>query len=151
MDLDRYDWQILQRLRQDGRLSWAKMAEELNLSATSIQRRAQALQAAGIIRHFTIAVDNQALGQEVRAFVQVKINRHERKAVEDFQQAVLSYPEVEACHKISGNTDFMLNIVAADLAQFAWFLENKILYLPGVLDAASSIVLEAVKEHGVAV
>ncbi|HPQ93968.1 MAG: Lrp/AsnC family transcriptional regulator [Thiothrix sp.] len=151
MTLDRYDWLIIYALRQDGRTSWARLAEQLHLSASSIQRRTQALQQAGIIRHFTVALDNRALGHEVRAFVQVRINRHDPKAARQFHDAVIGYPEVEACHKISGNTDFMLNITAPDLPRFARFLENRILYLPGVVDARSSIVLETIKENGQAI
>ncbi|MEZ5479417.1 MAG: Lrp/AsnC family transcriptional regulator [Thiolinea sp.] len=149
--MDRYDWAILEALRQDGRKSWAKLAEELNLSASSLQRRTQAMQENGIIRHFTVAVNNRAIGREVRAFVQVKINRHDPQAAEAFYHAIIHYPEVEACHKISGSTDFMLNITAANLAGFAQFLENKILYLPGVMDASSSIVLQDIKENGIAI
>ena len=151
MTLDRYDWLILKALMQDGRASWAGLAEQLHLSASSIQRRTQALQQAGIIRHFTVALDNHALGHTVCAFVQVRINRHDARAAQQFHEAVISYAEVEACHKISGNTDFMLNITAPDLPRFARFLENRILYLPGVVDASSSIVLETVKENGQAI
>lgn len=148
MTLDSFDIAILNHLRVDARISWAKLGEHISLSASATQRRVQSLEQAGIIRHFTIALDSAALGQEVRAFVQVKITRHDSQAATQFKQAVLTYPEVQACHKISGNTDFMLNVTAKDLPSFSQFLENKILYLPGVKDASSSIVLESIKEYG---
>lgn len=151
MTLDRYDIAILNCLRADARMSWVQLAEQVSLSASAAQRRVQSLQEKGIIRHFTVALDHQSLGHAVRAFVQVKIARHDDKAVQQFRDAVLAYESVEACYKVSGNMDFMLNIVSEDLASFGHFLEKKILYLPSVMDAVSFIVLESLKECGQAV
>jgi Lrp/AsnC family leucine-responsive transcriptional regulator len=148
MELDRYDWALLNALRADGRISWIKLAEMVNLSPSATQRRAQALQEAGVIRHYSLVPDYPALGYIVQAFVRVKIDRHSADAAKEFRNAILRYSEVESCHKISGNSDFLLHVVASDLPQFAQFLENKILYLPGVNDATSSIVLESIKEAG---
>ncbi len=148
MKLDHYDKSIINYLQADARISWLKLAERIHLSAPATQRRVQAMQAAGVIRHFTLVLDNKSMGMEVRAFVQVKIARHDRKATQQFKNAVLKHSQVQSCHKISGSTDFMLNVVATDLHSFSTFLENQILYLSGVIDATSSIVLESIKEHG---
>ncbi len=148
MHLDQYDTRILNLLKSDARMSWSKLAERIHLSASAAQRRVQAMQEAGIIRYFTLAIDNMAMGQNVRAFVQVKIARHDGQATREFIDAVLTYPQVQSCHKISGNTDFMLNVLEKDLQSFSVFLEKRILYLPGVVDATSSIVLESIKEYG---
>ena len=147
MHLDNFDQTILNILEAEGRISWRQMAERINLSASACQRRVQAMQAAGMVRHFTVACDYVKLGYEVRAFVQVKITRHDSSVTRQFKEAVLAYPEVLSCHKITGNVDFILEVVARDLRSFGVFIENKILYLPGVIDATSSIVLEDLKAH----
>lgn len=146
MKLDRFDITILNTLHHDGRVSWAQLSEKINLSSSATQRRVQALQEAGIIQNFSVELNYPALGYNVQVFVQVKINRHDSEAAQQFREAVLKYPEVKACHKISGNTDFILHVMEKDLTSFSLFLENKILYLPSVKDATSSIVLEAIKE-----
>lgn len=147
MQLDGFDLKILNLLESDGRMSWKMISEQVNLSASACQRRVQSLQEKGIIRHFTFAYNHIPMGYEIRAFVQVKITRHDNKTTKQFKDAVLTYPEVSSCYKMTGNTDFILDVVAKDLKSFGLFIENKILYLPGVIDAISAMVLENVKEH----
>jgi Lrp/AsnC family transcriptional regulator, leucine-responsive regulatory protein len=151
MHSDKFDLEILQLLGKNSRLSWRELGEKVNLSASSCQRRVQALQEKGIIRHFTTACDYVSLGFDVKAFVEVKINRHDNKVTQQFKDAVIQYPEVISCHKITGNIDFILEVIAKDLRSFGLFIEKKILYLPGVIDASSTMVLEDLKLHGQAV
>ena len=148
MILDQHDIAILNRLSNDARISWAKLGESVNLSASAVQRRVQKMCDNGVIHHFQMVVDAAAMGQTVRAFVQVKIARSDASAAKAFRRAILAYREVEACYQITGNMDFILIVHARDIAAFGLFLENRILYLPGVTDATSSIVLNSLKEHG---
>jgi Lrp/AsnC family leucine-responsive transcriptional regulator len=64
----------------------------------------------------------------------------------EFRQAMIAAPEVQSCCKLSGTTDFIIDVVAPDLKSYGEFIEKKVLSLVGVLDASSSIVLEEVKE-----
>jgi len=73
--MDAFDQSILHHLARDGRISWTELAEQVNLSASAVQRRVQALQTKGLIKHFTVALDAKQLGHEVRAFVEVKVPR----------------------------------------------------------------------------
>lgn len=148
MQLDRFDIALITALESAGRISWRELAERVNLSASACQRRVNALQDKGVIRHFTLACHYGKLGYAVRAFVQVKVARNDSTVIQQFKTAVLAYSEVLACHKITGNVDFILDVVERDLLSFGQFIENRILYLPGVIDATSAIVLEQLKEHG---
>ena len=143
--MDNFDKIILSHLAKDGRLSWTELAERVNLSASAVQRRVQALQAKGVIKHFTVAIDAKQLGNEVRAFVEVKVERSNIELAKSFRESIRRLPQVQSCHKLSGTVDFILDVVAPNLETYGRFLEQEILSIPGVLDARSSIILEEVK------
>lgn len=139
------DRKILRTLEQDGRISWIDLAEKLNLSASACQRRVQALQDKGIIKHFSAVIDREQLGLGVKGFVQVKVDRQHLELANDFRSAMRRTPEVEMCHMLTGEVDFILQVVAPNLRSYGELIEKKILALPGVRDASSSIVLETIK------
>lgn len=143
--MDQYDKHILRELIQDGRISWIDLGERVSLSASAAQRRVQQLNNDGVIRNFSATLDSKQLGYEVRAFVEVKVERHNVQLAQDFRQAMRDNPQVQSCYKLSGAVDFLLDVVAPDLESYGHFIEHKILTLPGVLDARSSILLEEVK------
>ena len=147
--MDAFDQSILHHLARDGRISWTELAEQVNLSASAVQRRVQALQTKGLIKHFTVALDTKQLGHEVRAFVEVKVERSNVELAKGFRESIRELPQVQSCHKLSGTVDFILDVVSPDLETYGRFLEQEILSIPGVLDARSSIILEEVKSYEV--
>ncbi len=144
-NLDRYDRRILSELQADGRISWSQLASRINLSASACQRRVEALVADGIIERFTISLNEAAIGNTVKAFVAVNVDRQNTALAQDFRRKVREHPQVQACHMISGTIDFMLEVVASDLDAFGQFIDGELLSMPAVKDASSSIVLKLVK------
>ncbi|MDH3987976.1 MAG: Lrp/AsnC family transcriptional regulator [Gammaproteobacteria bacterium] len=143
--MDKYDARILSALQRDGRISWSRLAEEINLSASACQRRVEALVDKGIVENFTVNLNEDALGHHVKAFVAVNIDRQNTDLAQDFRRKVREHPQVQACHMISGGIDFMLEVVADDLDAFGNFIDGDLLSMPAVKDASSSIVLKEVK------
>ena len=143
--MDNYDARILSTLQRDGRISWSRLAEEINLSASACQRRVEALVDKGIVENFTVNLNEDALGHHVKAFVAVNIDRQNTDLAQDFRRKVREHPQVQACHMISGGIDFMLEVVADDLDAFGNFIDGDLLSMPAVKDASSSIVLKEVK------
>ncbi len=146
-----FDNKILQLLADDARMSWTEIAGHVNLSPSAVQRHVQQMQASGLIRHFTVALDTKKLGHKVRSFVEVKMQRSDVALAKEFREIIRRLPQVQSCYKLSGSVDFMLDVVAPDLDTYGYFLEREILSIPGVLDAKSSIVLEEVKGYEVMV
>lgn len=146
--LDRYDVALLTALQQHARLSWVELAERASLSASAAQRRVRALQENGVIERYGTRINARAVGYEVSAFVAVSVERQNFQLAQQFRDALLDMPEVLECHLLSGSIDFMLLVVAKDLQSFGAFIQRKILSLPGVKDATSSIVLEQIKKRG---
>ena len=145
--MDRYDARILSELQSDGRISWARLAEKISLSPSACQRRVEALIDRGIIDSFTVNLNEAALGNHVKAFVSVNIDRQNTDLAQDFRRRVREHPQVQACHMISGTIDFMLEVVAKDLDAFGNFIDGELLSMPAVKDASSSIVLKVVKRN----
>ena len=143
--MDKYDARILSALQRDGRISWSRLADDINLSASACQRRVEALVDSGVIENFTINLNEEALGHHVKAFVTVNIDRQFTDLAEDFRCRVRDHPQVQSCHMISGSIDFMLEVVADDLDAFGKFIDGDLLSMPAVKDASSSIVLKVVK------
>jgi len=145
--MDEYDARIIEELRRDGRLSWAALAKRISLSASACQRRVESLLERGVIENFTVNLDDRARGYQVRAFVAVNVDRQRNDLAQDFREAVIAHPNVQSCHMISGGIDFMLEVVATDLAAFGDFIDGELLMMPAVKDASSSIVLNVVKQR----
>ena len=143
--MNKLDARILSELQLDGRVRWSKLSERVNLSASACQRRVEALVERGVIRNFTVNLDEAALGHHVIAFVAVSVDRQNSASAEEFRRWVRTQPRVQACHMLTGTIDFMLQVVAADLESLGRFLELELLNLAAVKDASTSIVLNEVK------
>lgn len=144
--MDKYDTRILSTLQKEGRISWSQLASRINLSASACQRRVESLVEKGIIENFTLNLNEAELGHHVKAFVAVSMDRQSPDLAEEFRRQVREHPQVQACHMLSGNIDFMLEVVASDLDSFGQFIDGDLLSMPAVKDASSSIVLKVVKK-----
>lgn len=145
MALDSIDTRILQELQRDGRVSWVELGERVNLSSSACQRRVQSLIDDGVITGFTAKVNPVAIGFEIEAYLSVRVERHDVKRAQEFRRAMARYPEVLTCRMMTGDIDFLLRVIARDVQSYGRFVEEKILSLPGVTDASTSIVLDQIK------
>ncbi len=143
--LDRIDLRILELLQQDGRLSHVELAERVGLSPTPCTRRVRRLEKLGIVRGYAAIVEPKRVGQNVLAFVQIKLERHTDDVIERFRRTLQERPEVVSAHAMTGEMDFLLQVVVPDLDALGRFTLHKLLQLPGVRDVRSSLVLETLK------
>lgn len=144
-DLDRIDARILRELQRDGRLPVVTLAERVALSPTACLRRVQRLEAAGVIERYAAVLNPAALGLEIQAFIQVRIERQSKEVTESFENAVRRLPEVRACYVMTGDLDFLLHVFVPDLKAFSDFAMHRLIGVPGVKDVRSSLVLESIK------
>ena len=145
--MDKFDAGILHSLQRDGRISWIELAQEVNLSPSACTRRVQLLRERGVIERFTVSLSEALLGHPVMAFVAVSIERQAPSLAQEFREWVVDHPRVLSCHMLSGSADYMLEVVATDLESLGQFLDQELLGLPAVKDAASSVVLGRVKSR----
>lgn len=146
--LDRTDLQLLAVLQRNGRISNADLAEQVHLSASACLRRVQRLERDGVIAGYRAQLDTQQLGLGLQAFVRVQLEKHDAAHVERFIAAVHGWDEVVACHALTGDMDYLLHVVVADLDHFSRLLLDRLLNASGVADVNSSFVLRTVKAFG---
>lgn len=143
--MDRKDRQILRELQRDARLTNAELAERVNLSPSPCLRRVRNLEKAGVIERYVAIVDREAAGYPVTAFVQVTLARHEGDIVTGFEQRMRDTPEVLACHVMTGNSDYLLEIVVSGLAAYEDFMREVMHKTPGIGTINTSLVYGTVK------
>lgn len=147
-ELDRIDRRILEVLQRDGRITNSDLAEKVSLSASACLRRVQRLEQAGVISGYTALVDPRAVGLGLQAFVRVQLARHDAESIAHFVNRVSASAEVVACHALTGDMDYLLQVVVEDLDHFSRFLLDRLLNDSGVADVNSSFVLRTVKQTG---
>jgi Lrp/AsnC family leucine-responsive transcriptional regulator len=143
--LDRTDQQLLAELQRAGRQTNAELAERVHLSASACLRRVQRLEREGVIAGYRAELDGERLGLGLQAFVRVQLAKHDAASVATFAEQVNQWPEVVACHALTGDMDYLLHIAVVDLEHFSRFLLDRLLAQAGVADVNSSFVLRTVK------
>lgn len=147
MRLDGIDRRILAALQRDGRLTNVELSEAVGLSASPCLRRVRLLERAGVIAGYHAALDRKAIGLGLTVFVGIKVERHHDEEARAFRNAVEGLDEVVSCHLVSGEADFLLQVVVADLAAYERFLIGTLLKLPGVSDIRSNFAIQTVKDR----
>ena len=154
IELDAIDRRILAILQENGRLSNQEIAERVNLSPSPCLRRIRRLEESGVIRGYVALLDAQKLGLDLLAYVNVRLEKRGPTAAgregvthaELFRAAVQTWPEVVACHAMTGDMDFLLRVQVEDMAHFSRFVQNQLLHHPSVIDVRSSFSLDTFKE-----
>lgn len=147
-EMDRIDRQLLAEVQRDARQTTGELAQRVALSPSPCWRRLKRLEASGAIRGYRAQLDPEHLGWGVTAFVHVMLESHQIEVATRFEDAVQAVPEIVACHNISGQYDFLLQVVARDLRHFGEFARSRIRTLPGVKEMNSSFSLREVKGGG---
>jgi Lrp/AsnC family transcriptional regulator, leucine-responsive regulatory protein len=145
IELDEIDRRILKALQAEGRLPMVDLAERVGLSPTPCQRRVKRLEEEGVIDRYAALVSPPALGLALQAMVQVTLEDHSERTVDAFEAAIRARPEVVACYAMTGDMDFLLHVLAPDLASFSDFAMKALLRMPGVRGTRSSFIMQAVK------
>jgi len=141
MTLDRTDRQILKILQQEARLSNAELAERVNLSTSSCHRRVKLLEQSGLIDKYVALLSTEALGLTLTVFIEVALNRKDKKTRDDFMAQVRLKPEVLEGHFIAGEYDNLLRVVVEDIAAYRQFILDDLLAIPEVEKTRSAMSL----------
>ena len=144
--LDALDRKILAALQDEGRLSNIDLSERIGLSASQCSRRLKRLEDEGVIARYAAILEAARLGIGVTAFVTVTLERQREDAAQAFQAAVAERPAIQECWAISGDGDYLLRVVAADLKSFSDFMMHDLLALPNVANVRSAIALDRLKQ-----
>ena len=145
MQIDQIDRKILQQLQRDASLSNAELGERVGSSAASCWRRTRNLEAAGLLGPTVRLLNAEVLGRSVNVLCNVRMRSHARDVRSVFEDFVRERPEVMECYSMSGDWDYQLRVVAADVADYERFLMRVLLEHPAVGGASSHFALSQTK------
>lgn len=145
-NLDSYDHAILQILSSDGRISISELARKINLSKTPTQVRVKRLEAEGYIVGYRAMMDPIRLNMDHIVFIEVTLEDTREGALNAFNQAVAKIGDVEQCHMIAGNFDYLLKVRTHSMPDYRKVLAEKISTLPHVSHTKTFVAMESVKE-----
>jgi Lrp/AsnC family leucine-responsive transcriptional regulator len=136
---------MLEALQNDGRLSNRDLAKKVSLSPSPSWRRLRALEKSGVISHYAAVIDREKAGLPILGFAHVTLLDHNTESVKKFDRAILLAPQVLECHATSGEHDYMLKVVAPDMASYQGFLSGYLLKIGVVRTVNTSFALKQQK------
>ena len=145
MKLDSIDRSLLRALQRDARRPVADLAEEVGLSPSTCHRRIKLLEEAGLISAYVARLHPGKLGYTLEFFVEVSLNTQADKVLSSFEAAVARAEEILECHLMAGGTDYVLRVVAADVADFERIHRTILSKLPHVARLQSNLAIRTVR------
>lgn len=145
-DLDRIDRNILNELQLDGRISNVELSKRVGLSPTPCLERVKRLEKQGYINGYTALVNPHFLGASLLVFVEITLNRDTPDVFERFNRAVQLLDDIQECHLVSGDFDYLLKTRVADMSAYRKLLSETLLTLPSISDSRTYVVMEEVKQ-----
>lgn len=141
--MDALDYKVLEHLSKDGRVTWAELAQVLNLSAASTGERVKRLEEKGLIKGYRAVLDYEALGYGITAFIAVSLAHPKDR--EAFLAWVKKASEVEECHHLAGEDDYLLKVKVKTIRELEKMVSDEIKSLGGIVRTKTQIALSTVK------
>ena len=143
--MNKLDRSILLRLQADCSQPLSQISEQVGLSPSACHRRIKLLEESGAIVGYGARLDRMVLGLNIVLFVSVSLNSQAGEALDAFEKAAASIPEVITCHLLAGRADYLIQLTVADMAGFERIHREKLSRLPGVATMTTSFSLRTVK------
>jgi Lrp/AsnC family transcriptional regulator, leucine-responsive regulatory protein len=144
-DLDAIDRRIIAELQADARLTNVDLADRVGLSPSPCLRRVKRLERQGYIEGYRAILRRERVGLGFSVFIEIKIDGHANERALKFEKTISAMPEVIACHLVSGEADYLLEVAVPDLEHYQRFLVGKLLNLPIVREVRSNIAIQTLK------
>ena len=149
IELDAIDRRILRALQVDGRMTYDELAAQVSLSPSATLRRVKRLEETGVIAGYVALVPAEKVGLGLTAYINVRLEKHteshKRNPMDLFRASVLTWPEVVECASLTGEMDYLLRVLVADMGHYSRFIMDTLLKHPSVQDCKTSFVLDRVK------
>lgn len=147
MEMDTIDLMLLNYLQENAKMTNKQMALKLNLSATAVYERVRKLEKNGIIERFTVLLNSKLLGKELLVFTHIKLVRHSKENIENFEKQISEINQVHECHHISGDYDYILKMSFNGMDDYRNFMFNKLTTIPSIGSTHSIFVINEVKNE----
>lgn len=136
--VDSIDKKLLEILKENARLSFADLGRKINLSPSAVRERVQKMEDIGVIKKYSIQIDNQKIGYDIEAFILLKVFQGQLKHV---IQQITKFPQVTEAHRITGSQNIHLKVVLKNQLE----LQNLIDQLMSLGDTNTSLILSKIE------
>ncbi|MEQ6434655.1 Lrp/AsnC family transcriptional regulator [Comamonas sp. w2-DMI] len=147
--IDKLDKAILRRLQANGRETYDVIGEQVGLSPSAVLRRVKRLEESGVIDRYVALVQPETVGLGLTAYLNVRLEKYtetsKRNPMDVFRASVQTWPEVVECVSLTGEMDYLLRVVVADMQHYSRFIMDTLLKHPSVQDCKTSFVMDRVK------
>lgn len=144
--MDRIDLKILAELQADARMPVVELSRRVGLTKTPCAERVRRLEKAGVIRGYHADLDPEAIGVAHIVVVQVLLSSTTAHDLRRFNEGVMGIPEIESCHMIAGDFDYLLKVRTRDINEYRKVMGERISELPCVKQTHTYVVMEVVKD-----
>jgi Lrp/AsnC family leucine-responsive transcriptional regulator len=145
MEIDEFDEKILKIVRRNNRTPSEKIAEQVGLSASAVQRRLQRLRKEGIIQADVSIVSPALRGRTMTAVIGVTLKEEHTVILNEFKNKILAAPEIIHCYFVTGEVDFVLIVSVKDMSEFENFAARFLTGNPYVKRYITNVVISEVK------
>jgi Lrp/AsnC family leucine-responsive transcriptional regulator len=146
-ELDDCDIKILQILQHDCRITAKEMSDKVGKSVTAVHDRIRRLEDSGYILRYVALLDGARIGRGVTGYTTIHLKEHSQSVLRAFEREVIKFPEVMDCCQLTGQADFIIRVVIADLQAYNEFLLNKLATLANIGTVQTSFVLSEAKRE----
>ena len=147
--IDKLDKAILRRLQANGRETYDVIGEQVGLSPSAVLRRVKRLEESGMIDRYVALVQPETVGLGLTAYLNVRLEKYsetsKRNPMDVFRASVQTWPEVVECVSLTGEMDYLMRVVVADMQHYSRFIMDTLLKHPSVQDCKTSFVMDRVK------
>jgi Lrp/AsnC family leucine-responsive transcriptional regulator len=147
--IDKLDKAILRRLQANGRETYDVIGEQVGLSPSAVLRRVKRLEESGVIDRYVALVQPETVGLGLTAYLNVRLEKYsetsKRNPMDVFRASVQTWPEVVECVSLTGEMDYLMRVVVADMQHYSRFIMDTLLKHPSVQDCKTSFVMDRVK------
>jgi Lrp/AsnC family leucine-responsive transcriptional regulator len=147
--LDRIDIRILNELQQNADLTNVELASRVNLSPSPCLARVRTLEKLGVIDRRIALLDPAILGIGVTAFIQIKLEKQVQLSLENFTRSIDRLNQVMECYLMTGDSDYLLRVMVADVEALEDLIVNKLSRIPGVTSIRSNLALKRISHKTV--
>ena len=133
------------KLQKNSKISNVELSKEVGLSPSPCLERVKRLEQQGYILAYNARLDPNKLGASMLVFVEITLTKTSVDIFAEFSAAVQEHDDIQECHLVSGNFDFLLKTRVADMSSYRKLLGDTLLRLPGVSESRTYVVMEEVK------
>lgn len=146
MDLDRFDRQLLNLVQQDSAQTAERLAEQVGLSPSAIQRRLKRMREQGVIVRDIAVIEPRAIGRPTFFVVSLEIERERPELIAQLREWIARHAEIQQAFYVTGETDFVLVVTSRDTETFDAMMSRLVEENPNVRRFTTHVVLGVLKQ-----